>query len=73
MILSAGRSERNRYYKDLEKFVNKYDLTLVAGNFFQGEHAPCVEDGRDRLDHPEPQYVQKAEEKAQLPAFPRNN
>lgn len=63
------RSEHFRYYNCLDKFVAKYELKLVAGNFFISDFQPCVEDGRDKLDDPEPQHITKAEEKAHLPVF----
>lgn len=50
--------------------VNKYDLGLVAGNFFISEFQPCVLDFVEKLDDPSPQYVIKASEEADLPTYP---
>lgn len=50
--------------------VNKYELTLFAGNFFVSTFKPCLEAVIDTLDIPEPQHVIKATEAADLPADP---
>lgn len=63
------RSEKYRYYR-CPNIIVKYDLKLVAGNFFYSSFQPCVEEGLDKLDKPSPQYVIKGEESANLPADP---
>lgn len=50
--------------------VYKYNLKLVAGNFFCSEFQPCVEEGLDNLDDNPPQYVSKSQESANLPEDP---
>lgn len=60
------RDEHYRYYHCLDKLVNKYDLELVAGNFFLSEYKKCENDYISKLITP--QYVQKAIVKANLPS-----
>lgn len=72
MIISIAldRSVNNRFFKCLDKLANKYQLKLIAGNFFVSEFQPCVEAAYATLDSPPPQYLSKAAEAANLPEDP---
>lgn len=62
-------SEKHRYYQS-PAFITKYDVNLIAANFFYSEFKPCVEKVLDTLDQPSPQYIVKSEERAKLPSDP---
>lgn len=53
-----NRGSSHRFNQCLEKIVAKYELTLVAGNFYRAEYQPCVDVVLNALD--DPQYVEKA-------------
>lgn len=59
-------SLHHRFNRCLDKLVSKYELKLIAGNFFVSEFKPCIESVLDGLDIPYPQYVDKAIEAAKL-------
>lgn len=48
----------------------KYNLRLVAANFFVTTFKPCVEAASNALDPIEPQYVVDAVNRAHLPIDP---
>lgn len=62
-------SEKHRYYQG-PVLILKYNVQLVAANFFYTEFKSCVEDGLFKLDDPSPQYVAKTVERANLPPDP---
>lgn len=68
MSIETFRSEAHRYYNSLEKIVNKYQLKLLAGNFFVAEFQSCIIDAVKKLDPP-PQYVLKGISAANLPPY----
>lgn len=61
------RSEKYRYFRCWDRLVYKYDLKLVAGNFFLTQYNVCIERIRAGLDVPKPQYIVEAINKADLP------
>lgn len=67
--LNHCSSQANRYNKCLDKLVVKYDLKLVAGNFFTTEFQPCLVDYVATLD-PKPDYVVRQNQKVNYPPYP---
>lgn len=59
-------SENHRYYNDVNKLVHKYNLKLLAGNFFLSEFKSCVVEVSAKLDSPLPQYVMNAVQNTNL-------
>lgn len=62
-------SSEHRAYRCLDKIVVKYDLNLVAGNFFYTEYDKCIDAAVAKLD-PSPPYIEAAYDKVDLPATP---
>lgn len=71
-FLSLNRTFNRRWFNCVDDLVRKYELTLVAGNFFYTQYDPCLEPYRNVIINsgPYPPYLKEAANEAILPQNP---